>query len=296
MTNFCTLFDSKYLPYGLALYESLKKHSDSFQLYIVAFDQKCFDILKKLDLPNVTPISLDEFEDEELIKVKSSRTRGEYCWTCTPSVIRYCIDKYSLDCCTYLDSDIFFYDSPNIILDEMGDKSVLITEHRFAPEYEEYSVGGKYCVQYVTFKNDKNGKTVLEWWRNACLEWCYHRLEDGKFGDQKYLDDWTERFDGVHVMENLGGGIAPWNVSQYEIFNDNGKLFGKELSSGNIFSAIFYHFHRVRPDKKNNLKLSDGYECAPDLFYQEYFIKIVQNSIKLNKIDDTMSIYTFNKV
>ena len=84
--NFCTLFDSYYLLKGLALHESLMKQCKSdFHLYIFLFDDKSYDILKKLNLNNVTIITLEEFEDEKLLEVKPGRSKGEYCWTCTPS-------------------------------------------------------------------------------------------------------------------------------------------------------------------------------------------------------------------
>ena len=95
--NFCTLFDSYYLTRGLVLYESLLKNCNDFHLYIFAFDSKTFEILKKKNLEYVTVIPLSEFEDEDLLQVKSTRTIAEYCWTSTASTIRYSIINYKLD-------------------------------------------------------------------------------------------------------------------------------------------------------------------------------------------------------
>ncbi|MFN8369223.1 MAG: hypothetical protein U0T83_01220 [Bacteriovoracaceae bacterium] len=225
--NCCTLFNSAYLTRGLSMYESLAKNYKFFHLYIFTFDQNCYEVLKKLSLPKVTLITLQEFEDEELLKVKPTRTLAEYCWTCTPSVLLYCLKKYNLKSCTYLDADIYFYNNPQPLIDEIDNCSILITEHRYTPKYDQAKYAGIYNVQFVGIQNDKNGIEAITWWRERCLEWCYNRIEDGKLGDQKYLDDWLTRFKGVHVLEHLGGGMAPWNVQQYEYFMEEGQLKAK---------------------------------------------------------------------
>ena len=239
MHYFCTLFDSNYLTRGLAMYESLKSYCKDFHLFIFTFDDKTFEILNKLALSHVTIIALDEFEDVELLKVKPTRSRGEYCWTCTSSTILYILKNYKVESCTYLDADLFFYFSPKVLLDEAQENSILITEHRYTPKYDLSKASGIYCVQFILFSNDEKGLKVLEWWRNACLDWCYDRIEDGKFGDQKYLDDWPERFSGVHVLEHLGGGVAPWNVQQLNIIQHGNGL------KVNGHALVFYHFHHL---------------------------------------------------
>lgn len=243
--NFCTLFDSVYLSRGLAMYNSLKMHCKDFHLYIFAFNDACYSILQSLSLENATVISLQEFEDPELLRVKPTRTRAEYCWTCTSSTILYVLNKFNVDHCTYLDSDLYFFSSPQCLLDEMGEKSVLITPHRYTPKYDQGWKTGIYCVQFVTFKKNEEGLTVLKWWREACIEWCYNRFEEGRFGDQKYLDDWPERFKGVHVLEHLGGGVAPWNMQQYSFQQSTDHLVGTELSTGHTFNVVFFHFHSL---------------------------------------------------
>jgi hypothetical protein len=71
------------------------------------------------------------------------------------------------------------------------------------------SDAGIYNVGWVTFRNDENGRAALDWWRERCIEWCYDRLEPGRFGDQKYLDDWPSRFSGVRVTVNPAAGLDP---------------------------------------------------------------------------------------
>jgi hypothetical protein len=278
MYNFCTLFDSHYFSRGIAMYESLVRECEDFHLYIFAFDDACLRALKSLTYPHMTVISLSEFEDDELLKVKPSRSIAEYCWTCTSSTILYVLKNYRADQCTYLDADLYFFSSPAVLFEEMGDSSILITEHRYTPKYDKAKARGTYCVQFISFKNDTRGLKALYWWRDRCLEWCYARLEDGKFGDQLYLEDWTIRFEGVHVLQHLGGGLAAWNIQQYDIYLCNGKLLGKEYRTGKEFPAVFYHFHYVRLFRNGFIELGrrELSSAVLDLLYRPY-VQILQN-------------------
>lgn len=246
--NFCTLFDSNYLSRGLVLYDSLVEHCPDFHLFVFAFNDLALHTLNQLRLPHLTVISLKEFEDPELLAVKLGRSRAEYCWTCTSSTIHYVLDRFDVENCTYLDADMRFCANPQVLIDEMAasGKSVLITAHRYTRRYDQSRLRGKYCVQFMYFKNNAEGREVLGWWRARCIEWCYARVEDGKFGDQKYLDDWTSRFPSVHELQHLGGGIAPWNCQQF-VFKKEGNSIGiAENPRSEFFKTVFFHFHGLK--------------------------------------------------
>ncbi|WP_243406493.1 glycosyl transferase [Siphonobacter curvatus] len=264
MLYFCTLFNATYLTRGVAMYESLKKHCPHFHLYIYAFDTHSYEVLERLNLSQATIIGLDEWEDEQLLQLKSSRTAGEYCWTCTPATIWHTIQAYQLPHCTYIDADLLFFSNPDVLIKEMGEASVLITPHRYTPAYDQTETSGKYCVQFVTFKRDARGLEALAWWKKACIDWCYNRFEDGKFGDQKYLDDWLDRFSGVHELQHLGGGVAPWNVQQYAFMKSEPQLQGKDLFTDESFEVVFYHFHSFSYSRSNILRLCNPSYMLPD--------------------------------
>ena len=284
MYNFCTLFDIRYLSRGLVMYQSLKQHCPNFYLYIFAFDEQTYQYLLQQKLEKVKVISLKEFETKQILEVKKTRTQKEYCWTCTPLIILHAIQKYNLINCTYVDADLFFFDNPKYLIEEMGNKSVLITEHRHS--YKKVLQEGIYCVQFTVFKNTKEGMKVLNWWAEACLEWCYDRKEDNKFGDQKYLDDWTTRFKGVHVLEHLGGGVAPWNCQQYNLEKDkkNKVISLIEKKTNKKYPLIFYHFHHFILFRDERIDLAAHFFISPDfrkLVYQKYLKEMIKIEKKI---------------
>ena len=255
MEHYVTLFDSMFLPQGIALHRSLEKHGGRYTLWLLCMDDETYRVLDRLRLPNVELMNLASVETPRLLGVKSERTRVEYCWTLTPFTPGFVFERDpTVERVTYVDADLWFLRNPAPIFREFesSGKKVLITEHDYAPEHDQSSTSGRFCVQFVTF-NRSAGDIVRMWWEDRCIEWCYARQENGKFGDQKYLDDWPQRFaDYVHVLQNNGLIRAPWN--------------GPNLPE---HDPVFYHFHAVRLLAGNKANLG-GYPLSRALITKFY--------------------------
>lgn len=263
MVTLCTLFDANYLDKGLVLYESLERCVKEFRLYTLAMDQKCLQILRDLRLSNATIISLDDFcKEEDLEILRKQRSAAEFCWTCTPHLIEYIFEQYGEVVCTYVDADICFYGDCSCLIKEMGEKAAQIVEHRFTNSVEDQIAqlqSGKYCVEFNTFRNTVEGRSLLNWWKEQCRISCSSTQNDGKvFGDQKYLEEW-ENDKRVAILRNEGGGVAPWNVAQYRLVkqaSDDGTILIKNKKTKKEFKLIFYHFHNVSYLNLNKANIS----------------------------------------
>lgn len=290
---FCTLFDSNYLDKGITLYNSLKRVVPEFRLYVFAFDDLCYKILKSEAYPDLIPISLEEFETPELLKVKGERTRAEYCWTCSPWIIKHVIDHYHENICTYIDADMEFFSSPQVVFDEMHRNlcSTIIVPHRFKDvksEMEAYNKQGSFCVEFNTFVNDKNGYETLSWWADRCLEWCFYTVPGTTewYGDQKYLNVFPEKFEGVMICNHYGVGLAPWNINLVEFAGvKNETPIIKVKESGEIFPVIIYHFENVSFITKHILHASSrtkSYDLH-NVIYSPYIKNLLENRNYIEK-------------
>jgi hypothetical protein len=140
-----------------------------------------------------------------------------------------------------MDADLFFFNSPIPLYDEIGAHSIAIIEHRFPPNLRNSAKkNGIYNVGWLAFKRNEHALACLRWWRERCIEWCYDRIEEGRYADQKYLDTWPDRFPGVVVLRHKGANLAPWNVANYKIREDGGRVWVDEQP------LIFFHFHLLK--------------------------------------------------
>lgn len=256
MEYYVTLFDGLFLPQGLALHASMERHAGPYTLWVLCVDDTAHEVLQRLNLPNLKTLRLQDVETDALSRVKADRTRGEYCWTLTPFSPKFVMDREpTARRVTYIDADLWFRRSPSAIFEEFdaSGAKVLITDHGYAPQYDQSATSGQYCVQFMTFERD-GGEPVRQWWADRCIEWCYARVERGRFGDQKYLDDWPDRFKGlVHVLQQRDLTLAPWNATRYP--------YGR---------AVFYHFQGLRILPSRRIDLAPGYELPEPLIQNVY--------------------------
>lgn len=280
--HFVTLFDSNFLPMGMALHESLIRHARPFHLWIICMDERVEGQLRLLSLPHTTIVPLEEIETPELLNVKAGRTRGEYCWTITPFAPQAIFNRApQIERVSYVDADVFFFSNPADLFrqfDRSG-KHVMITDHGYDPKYDQSAIHGRYCVQFITFRNNPEACKVLKWWQTRCVEWCFARHEDGKFGDQKYLDVWPELFAReVYVLENFALTLAPWNVD-YVYRASDGRL-----------DPVFYHFHSTRIVAPHRVRLYMGYRLSEHAsYFYEMYLAALRNAKKtLAQIDVSM--------
>jgi hypothetical protein len=242
---YCTYFDHNYLPRGLALYHSLQRHSPCSRLWVLCLSDACHQALQTLALSALVPVRLSDFEaaDPEVAATRPARSLVEYYFTCTAAWMRYVLaQEKAAGWVTYLDSDLFFFASPEPIYAEMKGGAFGIIPHHFARHLARQERFGIYNVGWVSVANSDEGRAVVGWWRERCIEWCHDYVdEEGqRFADQRYLDRMSGLFPHVHVIQHLGANLAPWNFVQRRL----------EWRDGSVwidgYQLVFFHFHGVK--------------------------------------------------
>lgn len=246
--HYCTYFDSNYLPRGIAMIRSLRRQDPTAHVHVLCLDQATHDVLAN-SLENASLIHIDELlaGDPEFAKTRENRTQIEWYFTATSCLVNFIVKQNpEINHLYYLDSDLYFFSSIQPLLDESKAASAQIIEHRFSHEMQHLLVYGRFNVGWIGFSTSEEGLKVIEDYRNSCLEWCYDKLEGDRYGDQKYLDQWPDKFPSCVVSQHKGANVATWNISGRALTDIESVYYIDEAP------LIFYHFQGVARVKSGN--------------------------------------------
>ena len=253
---FCMVVSRTRLIQAIACFLSLYKTMDNFKVYILCADEESYEFLKEINLDKIVLVTISELNRKDLLEIKATRKFNQYCWTLKPSFIKYIFTlDDSIKRVTYIDSDLFFYQNPNVIFENQPDASVLLSSGEiFLPMYSKefnhtmQNLTGNFNSGFISFKKDINGLECVNWWDKMCVESCTSNPEDNKFGDQKYLDDMPFLFNNVYEITTPGINIGHWNYLKYKftVSNDNIVVNNNKL--------IFYHFSGFRIISKYDIR------------------------------------------
>ncbi len=264
----------EYCYQGLVLYKSLVRHDKNFKLFIICLDNKMVQFLDNLQQSNLVPIDVRDIEEayEELLEIKQVRDKREYAWTLKPSIVLYLFENFDyVDHVLWLDSDMQFLCSPEPLYDEWSDLSILLSEQYYTDAYEYLVSGyGKFQAGFIGFRRNEDGIECLRWWQERCIEWCSDKADNGRWADQKYLDEFPQRFKGVGIVNNLGINLTPFTI--YRVNTEQGKAVMKKNDGLYIDDVriILYHYYGLRFYNHNEYDLSCYW-----MMFDEETIKLV---------------------
>lgn len=288
MKIFCTYFDSGYLVKGMVMIESLRVCGEPAPILVVAFDDQSFRHLegRKKDLLLIVVHKNQMFEKfPELEAVIKSRSQAELFFTSSPFLLKLGMERtLPGDLVLYLDADLFFFQNPEPVIRELSDGSIGIIEHKYPIGQRDLaSKYGTFNVGVVIFRNDNEGRKVLDWWAQSCIDWCHDFPSEGRYADQGYLDEFPRLSSKTVVLKNSGFNLAPWNTRSSELAEINGSVLvdGEPL--------IFFHFHGLSRRWNHFVSGQLNYKSplAPQVFraiYQPYADALVAMEARLRQV------------
>ena len=288
---FCTILSKLRVYQGLVLERSLNFNLKDYTLYILCIDDEAYSICSKMELKNTILVRVQEVENEELLRVKQGRALNEYCWTLKPYFIDFIMkQKLPFDFITYVDADMCFFNDPTPIFEHQRNHNVLLSEHDYINAYKGVeAICGRYNSGFITFRNVEAAKPALKWWKDRCLEWCYDNAVDGKFGDQKYLDEMSRIFPGAYSISTPGVNIAPWNEAKYHFSIKNEKIYVNQ----NIL--ICYHFSGFRIVSNESVALLIGTKKIYDIVHLPYMHVLRSVLEDIEKVDPDFKGFNIEK-
>lgn len=275
MKVYFTICSNNYLAYAATLGRSLGQHDTGALFLLILCDELHPDIDYSAIADEVIPIgSIEPFINELAGKYNILELN-----TCIkPKAFEYLLQERGFDTVIYLDPDIQLSDNLSTVDAALHDASILLTPHIYTPipldgrqpAESVFLNFGLYNLGFLAVRNNEEVIRFLTWWKERTYQQGYIDLYNGIFVDQLPVNLVPLFFKGVHILQDPGLNMAPWNLHERTLTSE-----GSTYLVNGEHPLRFFHFSSFNTDKiELPIARYNRYTLAqrPDLLflYQEY--------------------------
>ena len=179
----------------IVLAESLLKHNSDYKFFACLADE----IDSRIDINNFPQIEFIPFSFLPFTrKNELSKQYDIFELNCAlkPFFGNYLLEKYQPSLLIYFDTDIYIYDTLQIIERQLTDHSIIITPHFCSPLPNDGKFplerdvlnSGLYNGGFIALKNDEQSKVFFQWWQDRLFDQGYNNVCEGMMVDQLWLN------------------------------------------------------------------------------------------------------------
>ncbi|WP_048331143.1 glycosyltransferase [Bizionia psychrotolerans] len=242
MNCYCTIITSNYFVYTKAIFDSLEAFNAHLDFNVLVVDD-CYELQ---NYKNIKVLSLDSIKttypkDYKLIELYENDPTSNLRWALKPLFLKYLLLEKKYDKVLFLDPDLYFYQNPSFLFEQLDEADVIITPHwrskdplKDAVNFNSLFTGGLFNAGF--FGCNASAINVLDWWLSVCA----YKMEkaDGFYVDQAYLNLMSIYFsEQVQVLQHRGCNVSNWNLIECERIER-----GNEILINNKYPIVFIHF------------------------------------------------------
>lgn len=242
----CTVISKNYLSHARILAQSFQEHHPGSTFVVLLCDRidgyfdpenEPFEMIdvSKLEIPCFQEMSFRYNVIELDTAVK-------------PFFFRHLFARGDIGKLIFFDPDILIT-APLTELSALLDRhAIILTPHMTAPVDDgrlpsEQTIlqAGVHNLGFIAMRKSATTDAMLYWWGDRLNRYCFIKVEEGLFVDQKWMDLAPGYFGDVHLLRHPGYNVAFWNLHERMIGRENARwtVNGEQL--------FFFHFSGYDP-------------------------------------------------
>src|ERR1700733_11978097 len=222
-----TVCSNNRLAHASVLGYSIKNKFNEAQFFAILVDE-CNPDVDYTKFPFITIPIKDIEPDIDLLADKYNIMELNTCLK--PRGFLYFFENYEDEQVIYFDSDVVIYDSLEELNALFALYDILLTPHVHSPvpvdgkkpNENTFLNYGLYNTGFVGVQKREESMRFIHWWKDRTYLNGFDRTMDGVFVDQLYINFVPIFFKGVHIIEDKGFNMGPWNFHERYLTKEDG--------------------------------------------------------------------------